>query len=431
MLDTTNDSLLQYQYLAEIEQANRDKDDHGDYTREGLEHLTEAAKIQLRLAELSTGQVSAGHQRTANDLIQQVHTIMLRKNMIAAPEPPKQKEPETGKAPARSTPAKPRKEARQAENAAKVNDEMPDFDAASYIVQPGKVRIEEAAATAAHVVEELKTAVKDNFSELYPNLPQPPHRVGHRLLYGPPGSGKTFLCKGLATYVAEQYPNTAENPKNSAFFLLKIGDIISRYVGTAENRIKGVFEEAETYNFAVICIDEVDRLFSSRAQEDKKANYTASLLELLDGVAGKTKAMVILATNHPEQLDSALLSRIGRATYMGYPEMKALENALRRCTYLHSGLGDTPQQQEEAISFLAERAAQRHFSFRNMEVLYDDLYRQMRTHMMEAYPEGSSQVTTYIPLTRDELSRIVNHVTVEYDAKEDAALREYRKLHGG
>lgn len=429
MLETTNVSLLQSQYLCAIERANLDSDTNGAYTREGCVQLNEAIRIQLRLAELTEGEIARRHRQRAAELTQVVYDSMLRLGMIQKPEEKPQEKPRSAAA---QKAAKPRKPRDKADEPKAEDDELPGFDIADYIVRPGDVHIEEAADAAPEVVTALKNAVYDNFPQLFPNLRcETKNMVHHRLLYGPPGSGKTFLCKGLATYLNEIYPNTQESPNNSVFILLPSSEVKSRFVGTAEHRIRAVFQAATAYRFSVICIDEVDELCPSRSDDSKKTNYTTTLLELIDGVAGKTDSVILLATNHPENVDSALISRVGHSTYIDYPRAPALENFLRSRDDLYPFLADTPEGREDMVKRLAQKAQERHFSFRNMNVLATNIIQKLRAKLLTEHPNGSSEITAYIPLTPDELMQIVTHMSIDFNPGEYAALCEYRRQHGG
>ena len=435
MLDTTNTSLLQSQYLYELECAKLDIETNGDYTRDGLAHLTKAVELQLQLSRLTSGSIAAGHKRAADDLIRLIVANMQRLGLLEKPEdqqkeppvvPQSSKEPATPKEPKKAPAAKPG-------DAANDNGELQGFDPQDFIVKPGAVRIEEAENAAPDVVAPLRTAVYDDFDTLFPNFKNynPGYQGRHRMLYGPPGSGKTFLCKGLATYIDHIYPNTEEKPKNSAFFLLSCSETMSKFVGTAEHRIRAIFKAAAEYEFSVICLDEVDAMCPARSDDSKKVNYTTTFLELIDGVAGKTNSMVIMATNHPEKVDSAVHSRIGHLDFIDYPAAPALEDFLRRRADVIDGLGETEEAREEVIRMLAKQAEARHFSFRNMNVLCSNLFSALRSRLIELYPTGSEAITSFVPLPRQDIERAIEKVASNFNEAEYNALREYHKSHGG
>lgn len=435
MLDTTNTSLLQSLYMVEMEKAKLDIEINGDYTREGLSHLSKAVELQLRLSALTKGAVSAGHKRAADDLIRLIVGNMQRLGLMESPEPQaKEMAPVPTVAAAEVPSAKQHAApAAKSEPSASSNGELQGFDPTDFIVKPGAVQIEDAENAAPDVVAALRTAVYDDFETLFPNFKNynPGAQVRHRMLYGPPGSGKTFLCKGLATYIDHIYPNNEDTPKNSAFFLLSCSETMSKYVGTAEHRIRAIFKAAEEYAFSVICIDEVDAMCPARSDDSKRVNYTTTFLELIDGVAGKTNSMVIMATNHPEKVDSAVHSRIGHLDFIDYPAAPALEDFLRRREDILPGLGDDEALREEMITMLAKKAEDRHFSFRNMNVLCSNLFSALRSKLLRLYPTGSSEITDFAALTREEIFKAIDGVASNFNQAEYDALREYHKSHGG
>lgn len=412
--------LLQSQYLLEIERAKLDRETNGDYTADGLRHLKEAGTIQIKLAASTSGEVSARHMRMSRELLQDVLRHMQRLGFTEE----KIKEKSAGTrdaAPAKQedAPQKPAKERKKSENG-----ELDGFCVEDYIVKPGAVSLEDARNGNPTVVDDLREAVYDDFLELFPKIEgYTGLNVCHRLLYGPPGSGKTYICKGLSTYLNQMYPDG-----ESCFFLLSCSEIKSKFVGTAEHRIREVFKAAEEYVFSIICIDEVDALCPPRT-EDQKLNYTTTLLELIDGVQGKSEAMVILATNHPENVDAALISRIGNRDFVDYPSHVALEEFLRNNKSISAGLGENQAERERIVQKIAAIAEEKHFSFRNMNVLSDEIMKRMKNKLREKYKEGNKEITSFLPLTENELMEAVKRVNTDYNQKEYANLLAYRDNH--
>ncbi len=418
--------LLQSQYLLEIERAKLDREMNGDYTADGLRHLKEAGTIQIQLAASTSGEVSARHMRMSRELLQDVLRHMQRLGFTeekikgkptAAPEasPAARAEAEKNV----KTTDKSGKERTKSENG-----ELDGFRLEDYIVKPGAVSLEDARKGNPTVVDDLRDAVYDDFLELFPNIKEYSGlNVRHRLLYGPPGSGKTYICKGLSTYLNQMYPDG-----ESCFFLLSCSEIKSKFVGTAEHRIREVFKAAGEYVFSIICIDEVDALCPPRT-EDQKLNYTTTLLELIDGVQGKSEAMVILATNHPENVDAALISRIGNRDFVDYPSHVALEDFLRNKKSISRGLGETQEEKERMIRKIAAIAEEKHFSFRNMNVLSDEIMKRMKKMLREKYAHGSKEITAFLPLPEHELMEAVKRVNTDFNQKEYANLLAYRDNH--
>ncbi len=137
---------------------------------------------------------------------------------------------------------------------------------------------------------------------------QPPKGV---LLHGPPGTGKTLLAKAVA------------NESDASFLTINGPEIMSKYVGDAEKRLRDIFEEAEKKAPAIIFIDEIDAIAPKRedCQGEVERRVVAQLLATMDGMKGRGKVVVIAATNRPNSLDPALRrpGRFDRELVIGVP----------------------------------------------------------------------------------------------------------------
>ncbi|MCR4392100.1 MAG: CDC48 family AAA ATPase [Candidatus Acetothermia bacterium] len=122
---------------------------------------------------------------------------------------------------------------------------------------------------------------------------EPPKGV---LLYGPPGTGKTLLAKAVA------------NETDAHFIAISGPEIMSRYYGESEQRLREIFEEAEKNAPAIIFIDELDSIAPRRAEVtgEVERRVVAQLLTLMDGLKERRNVIVIGATNRIEAIDPAL-----------------------------------------------------------------------------------------------------------------------------
>ncbi|KSW11519.1 AAA family ATPase [Pyrodictium occultum] len=122
---------------------------------------------------------------------------------------------------------------------------------------------------------------------------EPPKGV---LLYGPPGVGKTLLAKAIA------------NETNAYFIAINGPEIMSKYYGESEQRLREIFEEAKKHAPSIIFIDEIDAIAPKRDEVvgEVERRVVAQLLALMDGLESRGDVIVIAATNRPNALDPAL-----------------------------------------------------------------------------------------------------------------------------
>jgi transitional endoplasmic reticulum ATPase len=135
------------------------------------------------------------------------------------------------------------------------------------------------------------------------------------LLYGPPGTGKTLLARAVA----------AESRVH--FIHLNGPEIMRKFYGESEARLREVFEEAARHAPAILFIDEIDAVAPKRADVvgEVEKRVVAQLLSLMDGFVSRGQVIVIGATNIPEVLDPALRrpGRFDREIEIGVPNTQA------------------------------------------------------------------------------------------------------------
>ena len=121
----------------------------------------------------------------------------------------------------------------------------------------------------------------------------PPRGV---LLHGAPGTGKTLLAKAVA------------NESGSNFVAINGPEVMSKYVGEAEKKIRDLFKEAEENSPTIIFVDEIDAIAPKREEVtgEVERRVVAQILALMDGLKERGKVIVIGATNRPDALDQAL-----------------------------------------------------------------------------------------------------------------------------
>jgi len=160
------------------------------------------------------------------------------------------------------------------------------------------------------------------------------------LLHGPPGTGKTLIAKAVA------------NETDANFQSLSGPEIMSKYYGESEERLREIFEEAEKNAPAIIFIDEIDSIAPKREEVtgEVERRVVAQLLSLMDGLQARGQVVVIAATNRPNALDSALRrgGRFDREIEIGVPDKHGREEVL------HVHTRGMPLAEDVDINKLAE-----------------------------------------------------------------------------
>jgi transitional endoplasmic reticulum ATPase len=141
------------------------------------------------------------------------------------------------------------------------------------------------------------------------------------LLYGPPGTGKTLIAKAVA------------NEAGASFYSIQGPEIISKYYGQSEEKLREKFEEAEHNAPSVIFIDELDSIAPKRdeVQGEVERRVVAQLLTLMDGLSNRGNVIVIAATNREDSIDQALRrpGRFDREIEIGVPDRRGRKEVLQ------------------------------------------------------------------------------------------------------
>jgi transitional endoplasmic reticulum ATPase len=160
------------------------------------------------------------------------------------------------------------------------------------------------------------------------------------LLYGPPGTGKTLIARAVANEV-DAYFDTISGP-----------EIVSKYKGQSEERLREAFNRASENAPAILFIDEIDSIAGARDDDaDMENRVVAQLLTLLDGLENREEVVVIGATNRVDAIDPAIRrgGRFDREIEIGVPD----EQGRREIIDVHTR--DMPLAEDVDLDDLAAR----------------------------------------------------------------------------
>jgi transitional endoplasmic reticulum ATPase len=266
-------------------------------------YLLEAARTMTQLAKDAQGdELRAGRQDIASRLLELARDCeQAKKDNRRTPMP---------------SAAKGRMES------TKESDDGGDQSADKWIVkEKPKLRFDDVAG-----LDQVKEDIR--LKMIYPfEHPELAEKFGIRpgggvLLYGPPGTGKTMLAKATAGEI------------DATFFRISAADVLSKWVGEAEQNLKKLFEAAAAETRAIIFIDEIESLIPARRDEGSSVmqRVVPQILQGMEGFDERDVSPILFmgATNVPWQLDPAVLrpGRFDEKVYIPLPDLAARRKML-------------------------------------------------------------------------------------------------------
>lgn len=199
------------------------------------------------------------------------------------------------------------------------------------------------------------------------------------LFEGPPGVGKTMLAKAFA------------NELKSNFFYASAAEFHCKWIGEGKEKLAAFFNNVSRSTPAVIFLDEIDAIGTSREEWTTHQDTKATLNELLtqmDGFKENPGIIVLAATNRANSLDTALLSRFSEKISFQLPTVDMREKILIHYMEQVPYIAQLPQQQKEHFYFIAKLVAQQTAGFSPRE-----LQNFTNNSVRKAFSEGSSILT--------------------------------------
>ncbi|PKS06994.1 hypothetical protein jhhlp_005591 [Lomentospora prolificans] len=201
---------------------------------------------------------------------------------------------------------------------------------------------------------ELNVITRIKHPELYEGVSKP----AGVLLWGPPGCGKTYVAQAIA------------NAAQASFILVNGPELLDKYVGESERKIRALFERARTCAPCLVFLDEIDSLVPRRENTSTEAGTRVvnTFLTELDGARGRAGVYVVAATNRPDMIDPAMFrtGRFNRKVYVDLPSEDERLDILRTMARSRR-LGSDP----EVVEAVARDPRCRNFSGADLSELSD------------------------------------------------------------
>ena len=191
------------------------------------------------------------------------------------------------------------------------------------------------------------------------------------LFYGPPGTGKTLMAAAVAKNIA------------ATFFDVKVSQMLSKYYGESPKIMSALFDVAREEAPSVVFIDEFDSIALSRGADidEESRRGLSTLLAELDGLGSKTSekkfVLVIAATNTPDAIDEAVMSRFGKKIEIPLPDFEACNEILK----IHTEKKGVGLEEDSFYNKLANYCVEQKMSGRDIKFLCTEAIWRMLDEM--------------------------------------------------
>ncbi|CAF1415943.1 unnamed protein product, partial [Didymodactylos carnosus] len=204
------------------------------------------------------------------------------------------------------------------------------------------------------------------------------------LLYGPRGTGKSYLAKATATEC------------KSTFISVSSADLLSKWLGESEKSVRYVFELAREKQPAIVFIDEIDALCSTRTDNESESarRIKTEFLVQMEGVRNNQGVLILAATNIPWGLDSAIRRQFEKRIYIPLPDQAARRSMFK----LHLGPNAQHTLTENDWTILSQKSE--NYSGADIAVVVKNPQRGGSEFLWAACSPGDPQA---IELTLDEI----------------------------
>ena len=279
-----NITSLQTQYLMEQERVRMDKEQHDDYTKTGLRHLVNSARIQLKLASITTGDVAAQHRALANNIIRSTHADMVRLGLIRIPE---QIADLTNSVGTTNSPAMSHQDLEEVQH----NDEDKS--------DPYK-ELQELIGLDAAKKAIKKILDKGELDKLRPDFQIPTEPVPlHMVFTGNPGTGKTTIAR----LIAKIYKQMGVLEKGH-LVEVHARDLVAEHVGQTAPKTKKIIESAIG---GVLFLDEAYALSRGGENDFGKEAIDTLLKEMED----KRESFAVIVAGYVDEMRVFINSNSG------------------------------------------------------------------------------------------------------------------------